>query len=117
MISSVNSSISALHAFKTKLGVTANNIANVNTDEFKKSRATLKEGVNGGVQVEVDRVDTPGHRYQELQGDQMVEIESSNVNLEEELPNLMVTQHAYKANLKVLQTYDQMLGSLLDTIG
>jgi flagellar basal-body rod protein FlgC len=117
MISPVNSSISALQAFRTKLGVTANNVANVNTEEFKKSRATFKEGVNGDVQVEIDRIDTPGHRYQELQGDQMVEVESSNVNLEEELPNLMVTQHAYKANLKVLQTYDQLLGSLLDTIG
>lgn len=117
MISSVNSSISALKAYKTRLEVTANNVANVNTEEFKKSRTTMKEGVNGGVQVEIDRVDTPGYRYQELRGDQVVEIESSNVDLVEELPDLMVTQHAYTANLKVLQTHDQMLGSLLDIIG
>ena len=44
MISAVNSTISALQANKTRLGVTADNIANVNTDEFKKSRAILKEG-------------------------------------------------------------------------
>ena len=96
--------------------VTANNIANVNTEEFKKSRATMKEGLNVGVEVDVQKVDTPGHRYQELQGDQMVDKETSNVNLEEELPDLMVTKHTYEANLKVLQTRDKMLGSMLDII-
>ena len=37
MIPSVNSTISALQAYKSKMRVTANNIANVNTDEFKKA--------------------------------------------------------------------------------
>jgi len=117
MIPSVNSAISALQAYKTKLGVTAENIANVNTDEFKKCRATLKEGSNGGVQVDINRVDTPGHRYQVLESDQLVEKESSNVNLEEEIPEMMITQRTYEANLKVLQTQDNMLGSLLDILG
>lgn len=96
--------------------VTANNIANVNTDGFKKSKATMKEGANGGVQVDVNSVNTPGHRYQELLEDQMVEKETSNVNLEEELPDLMVTRRTYQANLKALQTRDKMLGSMLDII-
>ena len=74
------------------------------------------EGVNGGVEVDVEKVNTPGHRYQELRGDQMVEKETSNVNLEEELPDLMVTQRTYEANLKILQTRDKMLGSMLDII-
>jgi flagellar basal-body rod protein FlgC len=99
------------------MGVTANNIANVNTEEFKKSRATIKEGINGNVEVAVNKVNTPGHRYQELDGDQMVERETSNVNLEEELPDLMVTQRTYEANLKVLQTRDKMLGTTLDILG
>ena len=116
MIPSVNSTLSALQAYRKSMRVTANNIANVNTEEFKKSRATMKEGLNGGVEVDVRKVDTPGHRYQELQGDQMVEKETSNVNLEEELPDLMVTKHTYEANLKVLQTRDKMLGSMLDII-
>ena len=117
MISAVNSTISALQANKTRLGVTADNIANVNTDEFKKSRAILKEGSNGGVQANIKRVNTPGHRYQELEGNQLVEKEGSNVNLEEEVPELMVTQRTYEANLKVLQTHDKMLGTLLDITG
>ena len=112
MISAVNSTISALQANKTRLGVTADNIANVNTDEFKKSRAILKEGSNGDVQVNIERVNTPGHRYQELEGNQLIEKEGSNVNLEEEIPEMMVTQRTYEANLKVLQTHDKMLGTL-----
>ena len=117
MISAVNSTISALQANKTRLGVTADNIANVNTDEFKKSRAILKEGSNGDVQANIERVNTPGHRYQELEGNQLIEKEGSNVNLEEEIPELMVTQRTYEANLKVLQTHDKMLGTLLDITG
>jgi len=117
MISAVNSTISALQANKTRLGVTADNIANVNTDEFKKSRAIQKEGNNGHVQVNIERVNTPGHRYQELEGNQVIEKEGSNVNLEEEIPELMVTQRTYEANLKVLQTHDKMLGTLLDITG
>ena len=117
MISAVNSAISALQVNKTRLGVTADNIANVNTDEFKKSRAIQKEGSNGDVQVNIERVNTPGHRYQELEGNQLVEKEGSNVSLEEEVPELMVTQRTYEANLKVLQTHDKMLGTLLDITG
>ena len=117
MIPSVNGTISALQAYKTRLGVSADNIANANTDEFKKSRATLKEGTKGDVQVDINRVNTPGHRYQELEGDQLVEKESSNVNLEEEIPEMMVTQRIYEANLKVLQTQDKMSGTLLDIMG
>ena len=117
MISAVNSAISALQVNKTRLGVTADNIANVNTDEFKKSRAIQKEGRNGDVQVNIERVNTPGHRYQELEGNQLIEKEGSNVSLEEEFPELMVTQRTYEANLKVLQTHDKMLGTLLDITG
>ncbi len=116
MIPAVNSTLSALHAYKKSMNVTANNIANVNTEGFKKSSATMKEGVMGGVEVDVKKVNTPGHRYQELEGDQMVDKETSNVNLEEELPDLMVTQRTYEANLKVLQTQDKMLGTMLDII-
>ena len=117
MIPSVNSAISALQAYKSKMGVTANNIANVNTDEFKKRRATLREGTNGGVQVNVQQVNTPGIRYKAFEGDQLAEKESSNVNLEAEIPEMMITQRTYEANLKVLQTQNKMLGSVLDIMG
>ena len=117
MIPAVNSTLTALQAYRKSMRVTANNIANVNTEEFKKSRAIMKEGINGGVEVEVSKVNTPGHRYKEFDGDQMVTKEASNVDLAEEIPDLMVTQRTYQANLKVLQTRDKILGTTLDILG
>ena len=117
MIAALNNTVSALRAFVTKLGVTADNIANVNTDGFKKSRAILHEGNNGAVRVEISRDTSPGLHYDILENDEVVEKETSNVDLAEEIPDLMMSKRAYQANLKSLKTQDEMLGSLLDTIG
>lgn len=117
MISALNSTVSALRAFVTKLGVTADNIANVNTDGFKKSRATFQTDDNGGVRVQIRKDSSPGLRYETVENGETVEKETSNVDLTEELPNLMVTKRAYQANLKTVETQNEMLGSLLDTVG
>jgi flagellar basal-body rod protein FlgC len=117
MISALNGTISALRAFVTKLGVSADNIANINTDGFKRNRATLHEDYNGGVRVELSKDESPGLRYDVIEDGEKVEKETSNVNLNEEIPDLMLTRRAYQANLKTIETQDEMLGSLLDTIG
>jgi len=117
MISALNSTVSALRAFVTKLGVTADNIANVNTDGFKKNRATFQTDDNGGVRVQIRKDSSPGLRYEAFENGETVEKETSNVDLTEELPNLMVTKRAYQANLKTVETQNEMLGSLLDTVG
>ena len=117
MISALNSTVSALRAFVTKLGVTADNIANVNTDGFKKNRASLQEDQNGGVRVEIRRDESTGFRYDVIQNGEVLEKETSNVDLTEEIPDLMITKRAYQANLKTIETRDEMLGSLLDMIG
>ena len=51
MISAVNSTVSALQAYKTQLDVASNNVANINTENYKKSRVNLKEGKNGETTV------------------------------------------------------------------
>lgn len=117
MISPVASSLTALTAARKKMGVTANNIANVNTDEFKKSRVTLSEGSNGGVSATVDVVNTPGIPKETIQNDRPVQTESSNVDLAEELTEMIPTKTLYGANLKALKTQQDMLGTLLDTLG
>jgi len=117
MIAALNSTVSALRSFVTKLGVTADNVANVNTDGFKKGRATLHEDHNGAVRVEISRDTSPGFRYDVVENNQEVEKETSNVDLAEEIPDLMITKRAYQANLKTIETQDEMLGSLLDIIG
>jgi flagellar hook protein FlgE len=47
----------------------------------------------------------------------MAEKETSNVDLSEEVPQMMVTQHAYQANMKVIQTQDEVLGNMLNIVG
>jgi flagellar basal-body rod protein FlgC len=117
MIEAMDASISGVRAFQRKLDVTANNIANVNTDEFKKDRALLIEGDNGGVKVEIERVNDPGYPKETVANGEVVETESSNVDLAEELTEMIPTQAGYDANLKAIQTEDKMLGALLDIVG
>lgn len=116
MIYPVGSTLTALNAYRKKMDVTANNIANVTTDEFKKSRVTMSENQNGGVSAIVDRVDTPGIEKETIRNDQIVLTESSNVDLAEELTEMIPTRTIYSANLKTLKTRNEMLGSLLDTM-
>jgi len=59
MVSSISSGLSALDAFGVKMDVTANNVANIESEGLKKSRADLMEGSNGA--VEVGRIDSPGN--------------------------------------------------------
>jgi flagellar basal-body rod protein FlgC len=110
----MNAALSALGAYEKKLGVAANNIANVNTDGFKKSRAVLQEADPSGVIVTISRVDTPGSP---IPADGTGEIrESSNVDLAEEIVNLHTTKYGFEANLKTLKAEDEMLGSLFDIL-
>ena len=117
MISALDSGISALSSFSVKMNVTANNVANVNSDGFKKSRTTLKEGPFGGVEPDIDQVDTPGYPKQTVENGQIREVETSNVDLVEAIVDSTSSQSAYKANLKTIQTDDKMVGTLMDIIG
>ncbi len=115
MINPIFSSLSALSALGQKLGVTGNNVANMNTDGFKKSRAILQEASPYGVTASISRIDTPGSPIpnEERVGEFR---ESSNVIVEHEIVDLMVAKHAYTANLKTLQTEEETLGTLLDIL-
>ena len=117
MIDPVSQAISALSAFKKKSSVIANNVANVNTDEFKKSRATFAEGASGGIRVNIQEIDTPGIPKETIRDDEVTEVESSNVDLAEELTEMIPTTIGYKANLKTIKTHQDMLGSLFDIFG
>ena len=117
MVSPINSAASAVNAFSSKMSVTANNVANVNTDGFKKFRVTLNEGHSGGVEASISQVDTPGFTKQITDNGRLKEVESSNVDLGEEMTESISTQTGHNANLKTIKAHDEMLGTLLDTIG
>lgn len=112
MISSMYQTISALQAYGKKMTVVSNNVANVNSDGYKKSSAILMEGAAGrSVTVDIRKSDQPGAQVTESSGETR---ELSNVDLAEEFPQTMITQRGYEANLKMVRTVDEMLGSLLD---
>jgi flagellar basal-body rod protein FlgC len=117
MISGMYSAISALSAFGKRMGVIADNVANVESDGFKKSRALMQEQEPGGVRVTISRVETPGPRVAEETTEGLEERELSNVNLEQEIPNALLTEKMFTANTKVVKTEEEMIGSVLDIIG
>ena len=48
MSNTANIALTALSAFEEKVSIIANNINNLNTDGFKKSRAVMEEKVPSG---------------------------------------------------------------------
>ncbi|MBP1626072.1 MAG: uncharacterized protein H6Q00_547 [Holophagaceae bacterium] len=99
-------SLSGLNAASQGLAVTANNVANANTEGYKTKRLDLEEVKEGGVRAskvtESQESTGPG---------------SSNVDYATEMTNLMTQAGAYNANLQVMKTQDQMLGQFMDMKG
>lgn len=114
MISAINSSLSALHAFTKKTESIADNTANINTDGFKKTKVTMHEGMQNNVIPQISRINTPGPLVYEQTAEGESLVEKSNVEISEELPEMMITRRFYQANIKMVQIEDEMLGSLLD---
>ena len=62
MMSALDTALAGLTAFAKKLDVSAHNVANVNTDEFKKSRAEFLEVEPGACSPSSKRMIRPGRR-------------------------------------------------------
>jgi len=132
MIDGNYAALSALDAFSKKAAVVSNNIANMNTDGYKKSRAILKEGQNGGVEVSIQEIDTPGspilhEEDSNIQTEEASNVnpageaehneETSNVDPAEETVQMIMAQRGYEANLKSLATQNEMQEAILDIMG
>ena len=117
MLPPIQSSISGVRAFSKKLDVHADNIANADTDGFKKSRTTLSTEEGGGVRADIEKMDTPGPPNPDTAANGAAENERSNVDLVAEITETVPATIGYKANLKTIQAEDDMLGALLDTLG
>lgn len=86
---------SALRAFSTSQQITANNVANLNTDGLQASRATFQENGSGGVTSSASST-----------GD--------TVDISREAVNLISNVQGFKANLDVLKATDEMSKQLLN---
>ncbi len=95
--------LSGVNTVALSIGVTANNVANVNTKDFKAQRLEQEDQVQGGTRPATLR-----------ESQEPPAPEGSNVDLAFETTNLITQSGAYQANLKVLQTQNQMLGTAMD---
>jgi flagellar hook protein FlgE len=111
---SIASTLSALRAFETKMAVTADNVANTASENFRKSRAMLEEGRSGRVELRVQRTHAP-EKFP-YDGKVREAKEGSNVDLMEEIPLTIPIQRGFEANLKMLETQEEMLGTVLDIV-
>lgn len=115
MISAIHTALSGLTAYAKQIEVSAHNVANVNTEGFKKSRAEFVEVETGGVLPVVHKDESAGPALLKDSGYGPAQVELSNVDLGEEAVNQMIAQRGFEANLRTLKTADDMLGSILDT--
>ncbi len=109
-IAGISAPISALRAFDTKMESTADNVANAQSVKFKKTRVILTEQENNtGVKAQVSRINTPGAI--DDSGEEL-----SNVDIAEELTSMIPTSRNFEANVKTVQTMDEMTGTIINII-
>ena len=108
-----NAAVSGLQAASLQLRASANNIANSDTDGYQKQQVTTQAGTYG-VEVKVEKVgaaEAPTNTSGNLE---KVADQRSNVDLTDELIEMKAAKNLFEANVKTLQTQENMLGRILD---
>ena len=82
--------VNSLTAHQTLMDINANNIANINTSNFKPDEAHIENNL----EVKTDKID--------------------KLDLNKELINQMVIENGFKAQVPPIKTEDEMTKSLLD---
>ena len=109
------SSVAGINAFFRKLDATANNVANMNTDNYKRRVAHISEGKNGFPETKITIDQTPGVEHPKKPGEpEGPPREMSNVHYADEVVNLIEAKNGVKANVRALQFTKETLNSLLD---
>lgn len=119
---------SAMNALGQGMNATAHNIANVNTAGFDPLQVYYETGPQG-LGVQVSSVESAAYPVSDraaananpaLEAVDMVSmlppeaLNSSNTELAREFSTMIATQRAYEANAVSVQTWDAMLGTLVD---
>lgn len=114
---SISFNADAMQVAAVGMSVTANNIANMNTDGFHASSARYTTGPNGrGVRLGEIREDpSPGPLRPGAPGEADT-VELSNTDVAREMVNLISDQRMYQANAVPITVYDEMSGTVLDIV-
>ena len=121
--------LSGLNTQAKRIGVSAQNVANmvstgvrsdppaVDDEGYVPQRVLSVEAPGGGARAERVPVSPPsvpvydpGHPDADGEG----VVPRANVSLEREMVTQMEARRAYEANLRVIETVDEMTGALLD---
>ena len=87
--------LSGMRAAQTRLDASAHNVANQNTEQFRRQEVVNKEAANGGVTATTTAASNEGAA---LETDMVAQLQAKN---------------AFLANLAVFKTSDKMAGALL----
>ncbi|MGR3219059.1 MAG: flagellar basal body rod C-terminal domain-containing protein [Candidatus Anammoxibacter sp.] len=109
---SIGISQSGIRAASDALRVSANNIANINTNSFKKDIVNLRD-VKGGVEANISKSTEPGAKFKTDAG---TIVERSNVDLTKEIVNQIVAKHQFTANTTALKTSLETDSEILDLL-
>ncbi len=117
-VSALHVAASGLAANAAKAAVSAYNIVNANTDEFKKNRATIESNETGGPEARINKSNTPGPIVSNPEGlpEEEQYRELSNVDLAEEFVRMGAAENGYRANVSIVRVQDEMIGTILDII-
>ncbi len=111
MLSTYDTSLSGIKAATKLLDVSSNNVANSNTDGFKKDIARVQERDNGGITVKTEKSTEPGPSYLSPDGDVH---EGSNVDYAEEIVNQIKAEELLRANIAALNTANEIENHIID---
>ncbi len=116
MSNAADIALSAIRALDRANDVIANNIANVNTRGFQKSRAATTQAAASGVTVSVEQLSLPIDTVT-LGGEGQTAPPTSTVALDEELIALMANGRSYEGNIQTLKTTEEVQETLFDLFG
>ena len=118
----MNTALTGLNAASNRLHNSANNVANQHStsqrvngkvvqEAFEPKQVTQTSLESGGVRSDLKSTD-PATIQVFQSGEGLVDY--PNVDLEEEVVNQQLASYDFKANLKVIETADEMAEDLLD---
>lgn len=108
----INTALSGLRAAEKRLEVSADNIANVNTEGAKAKEVGARTGDQGGVIVDIRVKDPATVTVPSLDGQGTTEL--PNTSLDQEVVNQVQAGVEVKANLRVITTQKNLDQALLD---
>lgn len=116
MIQGINSAFTGLLAQSKKLDTTAENLSNINTNKYKEKNLAFEEGKNGEISTKIQTNESQGPLILEEETEGQHLVEKSNVDMAKQMINLIESGRAFEANIKTIQSEDELIGTLLDIV-